>query len=96
MQDVEILHREAMELVDQAVNARQRGDTTVANELTKAAFAQEQAAANLVANLLDLEPTRSVLHRSAAMHESRVFRITRSRKAYRTCARGLSALGYCQ
>ena len=67
MQDVEILHREAMELVDQAANARQRGDTNIAKELTKAAFAQEQAAANLVANLLDLEPTRSVLHRSAAM-----------------------------
>lgn len=96
MQDVEILHREAMELVDQAVNARQRGDTSVAKELTKAAFAQEQAAANLVANLLDFEPTRSVLHRSAAMLESRMFRITRSRKANRTCARRLSALGYCQ
>lgn len=37
MQDVEILHREAMELVSQAVNARQRGDTTIAKELIKAA-----------------------------------------------------------
>jgi len=35
-------------------------------ELTKAAFSQERAAANLVADLFDLEPTRSVLHRSAA------------------------------
>lgn len=30
MQDVEILHREAMELVDQAFLARQRGDVIVA------------------------------------------------------------------
>jgi hypothetical protein len=66
MQDVEILHREAMELVDQAFLARQRGDTTVALELTKSAFSQERTAADLVANLFDLEPTRSVLHRSAA------------------------------
>ena len=66
MQDVEILHREAMELVDQAFLARQRGDTTVALELTKAAFSVERAAADLVADLFGLEPTRSVLHRSAA------------------------------
>ncbi|WP_017749114.1 hypothetical protein [Scytonema hofmannii] len=43
MQDVEILHREAMELVDQAFLARQRGDAIVALELTKAAFSQERA-----------------------------------------------------
>jgi hypothetical protein len=66
MQDVEILHQEAMELVDQAFLARQRGDNIVALELTKAAFSQERTAADLVANLFDLEPTRSVLHRSAA------------------------------
>jgi hypothetical protein len=67
MQDVEILHQEAMELVDRAFLARQRGDVIVALELTKAAFSQERAAADLVADLLDLEPTRSVLHRSAAV-----------------------------
>jgi hypothetical protein len=66
MQDVEILHREAMELVDQAMNARLQGDTITALELTKAAFFKEQAAANLVANSFELEPTRSILHRSAA------------------------------
>ncbi|WP_242064964.1 hypothetical protein [Nostoc sp. FACHB-133] len=48
MQDVEILHLEAMELVDQAFLASQRGDTTFALELTKAAFSVEQAAADLV------------------------------------------------
>jgi len=56
-----------MELVDQAVLARQRGDAKAMREFSRAAFAQERAAADLVANQLDLEPTRSVLHRSAAV-----------------------------
>jgi hypothetical protein len=67
MQDVETLHREAMELVDQAVLARHRGDAEAAIALSKAAFTKERAAADLVANQFDLEPTRSVLHRSAAV-----------------------------
>jgi hypothetical protein len=66
MQDVETLHREAMELVDQAVLARQRGDTEAVTALAKAAFTKERAAADLVASQLNLEPTRSILHRSAA------------------------------
>jgi len=56
-----------MELVDQAVLARQRGDVKAMREFYRAAFAKERAAADLVANQLDLEPTRSVLHRSAAV-----------------------------
>jgi hypothetical protein len=67
MQNLETLHREAMELVDQAVLARQHQATEQAMQLTKAAFLKEQAAANLVANQFELEPTRSVLHRSAAV-----------------------------
>lgn len=67
MQNVETLHQEAMELVDQAVLARQRGDATQVAELSRAAFQKESAAANLVANQLELEPTRSILHRSAAV-----------------------------
>lgn len=50
MQDVETLHREAMELVDQAVLARQRGDAKAVVEFSRAAFAKERAAADLVAN----------------------------------------------
>jgi len=56
-----------MELVDQAVLARQRGDAKAMREFSRLAFAKERAAADLVANQLDLEPTRSVLHRSAAV-----------------------------
>ncbi|HAA32278.1 MAG TPA: hypothetical protein DCE56_36965 [Cyanobacteria bacterium UBA8553] len=67
MQDLETLHREAMELVDKAVLARQRGDAEAILEFSRAAFVKERAAADLVANQLDLEPTRSVLHRSAAV-----------------------------
>jgi len=66
MQDVETLHREAMELVDQTVLARHSGDRTKALELARAAFNKEKAAAEVVAYQFELEPTRSVLHRSAA------------------------------
>lgn len=67
MQDVETLHQEAMELVDQAVLARQRGDVAQVAEFSRAAFQKERAAANLLANQFDFEPTRSILHRSAAV-----------------------------
>jgi len=55
-----------MELVDQAVLARQQGNTEAVINLSRAAFVKERAAADLAANQFDLEPTRSVLHRSAA------------------------------
>jgi hypothetical protein len=67
MKDVERLHREAMELVDQAVAARQRGDVSAILGLARAAFAKERAAADLMAMQFDLEPTRSIFHRSAAV-----------------------------
>uniref|UniRef100_A0ACD5GNL6 Uncharacterized protein n=1 Tax=Desertifilum tharense IPPAS B-1220 TaxID=1781255 RepID=A0ACD5GNL6_9CYAN len=67
MQDVETLHREAMELVDQAILARQQGDAEAVIALSRAAFSKERAAADLVVNQFDLEPTRAVLHRSAAV-----------------------------
>lgn len=66
METLEALHQSAMELVDQAVLARQRGETEAALTLTREAFAKERAAADQVADQWDLEPTRSVLHRSAA------------------------------
>ncbi|NJR67847.1 MAG: hypothetical protein HC771_03645 [Synechococcales cyanobacterium CRU_2_2] len=60
------LHQEAMELVEQAALARRQGNLAAAQAFTKAAFKKEQAAADLIAPNLDLEPSRSVLHRSAA------------------------------
>jgi hypothetical protein len=40
MQDVETLHREAMELVDQAVLARQRGDAEAGYRALQSRFHQ--------------------------------------------------------
>jgi hypothetical protein len=64
--NLESLHHQAMELVDRAVLAKQQGDETGSLDLLRSAFEQERSAANLVADQLDFEPTRSVLHRSAA------------------------------
>jgi hypothetical protein len=60
------LHYEAMKLVDRALIARQNGNLDQATQLIRTAFDREKAAASLTADQLDLEPTRSVLHRSAA------------------------------
>jgi len=54
-----------MALVDQTVLARQRGDATQVAELSRAAFHKESS----VANQFELEPTRSILHRSAMSYE---------------------------
>lgn len=87
MPDVEVLHREAMELVDQAVLARQQGDAEAVITLSKAAFTKERAAADLVADQFDLEPTRSVLHRSAA---ALAIECSELREAERLIGRALS------
>src|SRR5262249_34979196 len=52
--------------VDEADAARREGNTPLARERLQQAFACEREAADLVAGDLSLEPTRSVLHRSAA------------------------------
>ena len=57
MQVLEVLHRAAMELVDQAVLARQQGDAERVTQLARRAFEKERAAANLVADQFELEPT---------------------------------------
>jgi hypothetical protein len=72
--NVGTFHHQAMELVDRSILAKQQGDDARNLELLRSplaqaklsAFEQERSAANLVADQLDFEPTRSVLHRSAA------------------------------
>lgn len=59
-------HSAAMDLAEGAFIAKLRGDLGQASLLTKQAFDLEQEAAALIAHQLDAEPTRSVLHRSAA------------------------------
>jgi hypothetical protein len=66
MSQIQTLHQQAMDLAEAAAVARLRGALEQAAQLTRRAFEQETQAANLVASVLDAEPTRSVLHRSAA------------------------------
>lgn len=59
-------HNQAMNLAEAAFTAKLRGDLEQAEKLTQQAWIHEQAAAELIAPQLDAEPTRSILHRSAA------------------------------
>src|SRR5437879_3372907 len=59
-------HDLAMEMADRALAARRQGDGEQAATWFRNALTYEQRAAELVASDLALEPTRSVLHRSAA------------------------------
>lgn len=63
---MQALHQQAMDLAEAATVARLRGNLEQAAQLTRQAFERETHAAALVAITLDAEPTRSVLHRSAA------------------------------
>jgi len=66
MNAMKLLHHEAMQLVDKAERFRREGDAGQAARLLEQAFEQERQAAGLSAADQALEPTRSVLHRSAA------------------------------
>ncbi len=66
MNQIAALHHEAMSLSDEAMAAESSGDRLRSRELFLRAFQREREAAGLVAEDLLFEPTRSVLHRSAA------------------------------
>ena len=66
MNKVQDLHRQAMNLAEQAELEKRRGDATQVQDMLRQALALEAEAARLVADDLETEPTRSVLHRSAA------------------------------
>ena len=66
MTQVNVLHREAMDLAELSQVAKLRGEVEQSNHLLRQAFVQESIAASLIANHWETEPTRSVLHRSAA------------------------------
>jgi hypothetical protein len=66
MTEVSDLHREAMAFAEEAAIQRLRGNTDRAMSLFRRALEKERAAAALVEADWSLEPTRSVLHRSAA------------------------------
>ena len=66
MSDIKDLHRSAMERTDLALAAQRDGDAEKSKLLLRAAYELEAEAANLAAHRSDSEPTRSILHRSAA------------------------------
>lgn len=66
MSQLHELHHNAMRLVDAADQARRAGNVQAAREQLRQAFEQERQAAAVSAADVNLEPTRSVLHRSAA------------------------------
>ncbi len=66
MNEIARLHREAMTLAEEASAERRRGYPDRALELMRRAFELERDAAHGTEDQSELEPTRSVLHRSAA------------------------------
>ena len=66
MSDIQNLHHQAMNLAESAFLQEKKGNADAANRLCQLAFEAELKAANLAAQKDVAEPTRSVLHRSAA------------------------------
>lgn len=66
MSKIQELHQQAMDLAEQADLEKLRGDTTQVKEILRQALELEAEAAQMVADDLMAEQTRSVLHQSAA------------------------------
>ncbi|YAF95070.1 MAG: hypothetical protein AB3A66_21195 [Nodularia sp. CChRGM 3473] len=66
MNQIQDLHKQAMDFAEMAQVAKLKGDSVLALQLSRQAFEKERLAAELIVNNLATEPTRSVLHRSAA------------------------------
>ena len=87
MKEATSIHREAMAIVDDALMAKLGGNHNLFRELMCKAFEKEVEAASLIAGNLSLEPTRSVLHRSAA---SIALQCNRTREAEKLISAALS------
>jgi hypothetical protein len=66
MNQIQDLHKQAMDFAEMAQVAKLKGNSVLALELSRQAFEKERLAAELTVSNLAAEPTRSVLHRSAA------------------------------
>lgn len=66
MNTIEMLHNEAMDMAELAHVAKLKGDHGIYHDLSKKAFELEKRAAFAMAQDFALEPTRSILCRSAA------------------------------
>ena len=87
MNEAQALHREAMELAEEAAFEEAAGRVSRAKELYAAAFERERQAAERLDASLEMEPTRSVLFRSAA---SLALDCGDSRAAEKLIVRGLA------
>jgi hypothetical protein len=86
METLEADHLRAMEWVDKAQEAKRRGDTDAVSRNFTEAFRLEKQAAEAMLPYLDVEPTRSVLLRSAA---SLALECQRNEEAERLACLGL-------
>ena len=66
MSKLQEIHKKAMDLAEQADLAKLRGHTEQVQDFLRQALSLELEAAHMIADDLAAEPTRSVLHRSAA------------------------------
>jgi hypothetical protein len=66
MNEIQDLHKQAMDFAEMAQVAKLKGDSVLALQLSRQAFEKERLAADLTVSNITAEPTRSVLHRSAA------------------------------
>ena len=66
MNNINEFHDKAMNLAEKAFLAQQKGDNSTFVQLSKEAFLLEKAAALLLQNQVDVEPSRSILFKSAA------------------------------
>ena len=87
VQVAESAHRRAMEFVDAAFQARRSGDIQKEREYNLQALEEERRAAEAIAQRYDLEPSRSVLYRSAA---TLAYRCDKLQEAKRLAECGLS------
>jgi hypothetical protein len=85
--DTRELHDSAMELFERGLLAARARDLTRSRRFFNEALASEAAAADYVAKDLGLEPTRSILHRSAA---SIALKIGNTQQATRYVKAGLA------
>jgi hypothetical protein len=63
---IDALHSQAMEIADAAFIAKRKGNYEEAKQLAKESFEYERDAALLLLENIEIEPTRSILFRSAA------------------------------
>lgn len=66
MSKINDLHEKAMEFSDQAFFAKREGDVKSAKKFARQGYELETQAAEMLKDKLEVEPSRSVLYRSAA------------------------------